>query len=88
MPEELLNQLGMHAPGQEHRGARMPKVVQPHRAGETGALEDRLEAAGGKVLGVHGLAGMVGEDEPMILLRSCQPYTLLSPRLMEEVRVV
>lgn len=68
MPQKLLNEFRMLTQLQEYSGAGVPEGVQPHRVGETGTFQNRLEVAGGEVLGPHGLTDLVWEDEPVILV--------------------
>ena len=59
--KKFLHELRMHVLGQEHRGARVPEVVQADGAGKPGFDKQRLERSGGEVPSVHGLTHLVRE---------------------------
>src|SRR5918997_7019836 len=79
VPEELLNDLGVHALAEKERGARVTEVVEAGPPRQTGPLEEPEEGTAGQRPGAHGLARLAREDETVILPQraEAQPLSIL-----------
>jgi hypothetical protein len=78
VPCEVLDELGMHAPAEKQREARVPEVV-PAYVGQPCAPEQRLEVAVDYGLRIERRTLGSGEDEPGVLVRTARSQLLLNP---------